>query len=432
MAALADDIIADIKARLSCIDVAQRLGIRLARQQSKADQRQAHCWNTAGHKNGDRNPSLSLWREGWKCYGCGEKGDVITLWRLKHNCDLRTALDDLAALAGVERAGSKGTWRPRIVTPLAPPQRVVEAITVPPVRAEIGARLWSIVEHTMLTEAACIWLEARGIRPHIAWRAGCRDWSWPCADKVLEVLNNYGPNELAAAGFGTVDVPFERLTPDAQWAVWFHGENKQNAQPWKAFEHALGPDPTRHGLMVPEWHPAHPGGPVSWRLRRFQPWGPRKVEAQPGSALRHLPLGLDDLASAARAGEPYSVIVCEGETDWLSTMDAAARLLERAPDAGRIVALGYCAMSSNWPDLKGLAVTLAGARRVVVGFDRGHGEQPAGLKRARDIRDAIDRAAGQERTNAILKVRLTREGRDLADLHRADELVDWLADKLEV
>jgi hypothetical protein len=89
-------------------------------------------------------------------------------------------------------------------------------------------------------------------------------------------------------------------------------------------------------------------------------------------------------------------------------------------------------MSSNWPDLKGLAVTLAGARRVVVGFDEGHGEQPAGLKRARDIRDSLATAVGRERTKELLKVRLTREGRDLADLHRAGELVDWLADRLEV
>jgi phage/plasmid-associated DNA primase len=35
-----------------------------------------HCFNTSGHKNGDANPSLQIWDDGFKCYGCGISGDI--------------------------------------------------------------------------------------------------------------------------------------------------------------------------------------------------------------------------------------------------------------------------------------------------------------------------------------------------------------------
>jgi phage/plasmid-associated DNA primase len=34
------------------------------------------CFNTSGHKNGDANPSLQIWEDGFKCHGCGIKGDI--------------------------------------------------------------------------------------------------------------------------------------------------------------------------------------------------------------------------------------------------------------------------------------------------------------------------------------------------------------------
>jgi len=440
VAALADDTIEQIKARLSCIDVAQHLGVRLSARPGKADQRQAHCWNTAGHKNGDRNPSLSLWREGWKCHGCGEKGDVLKLWERVRRVDFKTALDELASLAGVERAGSKGTWRPRIVPPPAAPQtqhRAVDVISVPAVRAEIGARLWRIVEPLELTPGARRWLTARDIRPEAAHALGCRDWH-PAADEVRAVLASYNSEDRVLAGFSSnLD---DTRTPDQQVDDWWHERpSPARSIAWKPLLKALGADEARHGLMVPEWHLEHPDGPVSWRLRPYQPWGKRKTEAQPGSALRHLPLGLDLLAQCAAhdedsgGQEPFVVVVCEGETDWLATFDASQRLLDRAPGAPYVVPIGYCAMSSPWPDsIPYLTELLTRARRVVVGFDEGHGEEPNGLKRARDIRNSIARAAGRERAKELLKVRLTREGRDLADMHRAGELVDWLAERLEV
>jgi hypothetical protein len=41
-----------------------------------------HCFNTGGHKNGDANPSLQLWDNGFKCYGCGIHGDIYDAARI--------------------------------------------------------------------------------------------------------------------------------------------------------------------------------------------------------------------------------------------------------------------------------------------------------------------------------------------------------------
>jgi phage/plasmid-associated DNA primase len=35
-----------------------------------------HCFNAAGHKHGDANPSLQIFDDSYKCYGCGIQGDV--------------------------------------------------------------------------------------------------------------------------------------------------------------------------------------------------------------------------------------------------------------------------------------------------------------------------------------------------------------------
>ena len=42
-----------------------------------------HCFNKAGHVNGDRNPSLSIRNDTglYNCFGCGEQGNFQTFWR---------------------------------------------------------------------------------------------------------------------------------------------------------------------------------------------------------------------------------------------------------------------------------------------------------------------------------------------------------------
>lgn len=53
----------------NCREIARRLGLELNRQNK------ARCFLHAG----DKNPSLMVYADGWKCFGCGEHGDAVDL-----------------------------------------------------------------------------------------------------------------------------------------------------------------------------------------------------------------------------------------------------------------------------------------------------------------------------------------------------------------
>ena len=55
--------------REDCCTVARRLGLDLNRQDK------VRCFLHAG----DKNPSLQIYADGWKCFGCGEHGDAVDL-----------------------------------------------------------------------------------------------------------------------------------------------------------------------------------------------------------------------------------------------------------------------------------------------------------------------------------------------------------------
>jgi len=65
--------------------------------------RQARCYNSAGHKHGDRNFSLGLdvRRNSYKCFACGEGGSVIDLYMAVRRVELPEAIKDLTSMAGL-------------------------------------------------------------------------------------------------------------------------------------------------------------------------------------------------------------------------------------------------------------------------------------------------------------------------------------------
>ena len=81
----------ELKSRLNITQVAEYLGI-------VRKGRSWHCFNTAFHAHGDRNPSLSISeRDGlFNCFACGVKGDVIHLWMEVRNVTFQIALEELA------------------------------------------------------------------------------------------------------------------------------------------------------------------------------------------------------------------------------------------------------------------------------------------------------------------------------------------------
>lgn len=49
------------------------------------------------------NLSVNLKTGIYNCYACPAKGNIFTFYQTRHNCDFKTALHDLARLAGIDQ-----------------------------------------------------------------------------------------------------------------------------------------------------------------------------------------------------------------------------------------------------------------------------------------------------------------------------------------
>ncbi len=60
----------------------------------------------------DRTPSMSVYttEQRFKCFGCGEHGDVLDLARLAEGCELHEAMVLLSTRYGVELPGRPDSW----------------------------------------------------------------------------------------------------------------------------------------------------------------------------------------------------------------------------------------------------------------------------------------------------------------------------------
>jgi len=242
------------------------------------------------------------------------------------------------------------------------------------------ARLWENgrlgVAPTDAPQAA-EWLRSRDIPPPVADAYGCADWSLDLAfgdlQKQLRAFGEkHGMRELHAAGMVNED-------GDPWW-------------PLRAFQQG---NDDEYGLTVPVWHPDHPEAPVAVRWRTYSPDAYRKAYQQPSGPgrFRQPPLGLcepppstqleinetwvnalpyEQADSVELDGRwrpvgtypgPYAVVLCEGETDWLSVAAAALELEAEI----RIVPVGITAKSAALSDTTLDAI--AGADHVHVALD---------------------------------------------------------------
>jgi|MDSZ01.2.fsa_nt_gb hypothetical protein len=411
----------DVRERLDCRQIAEKYGVRFRNRSS--EWWLAHCFNSEAHAHGDRNPSLSIGPQGYKCFSanCAISGDVFGMIAYFENLEPREQFEKVfaiaAEIAGIEtarnsaptrsehessgysqnysgggsyRSGSKKPWkkkkhrsatghvrvRPSWQTPgLSGPPPLAELFPgmhdepfhLDPrhVRLEIMQAIWELVRPLDLTGEACKWLESRGIRPEIAHAYGCRDWR-PVAKDLLEVFASYSEQDLIESGL-------QRQDPD-----------KDRLKRWCGLRDLDGEDWAR-GLAVPIVHPGWPIAPLAWRWRLYNPFKMRsgqtfKALAQYSGepSLPSLPLGLappsaDALLRVAKwpsicedSDAPrYAVVLSEGEPDWLSVADVAANL---ATDL-YVVSVGLVAMSHGYPTSHvGL---LEDAERVVCVMDKG-------------------------------------------------------------
>ena len=96
-----------LKARIDVCNLAHRLGVHVL-----ANDRDAHCFNAGAHRNGDRNPSMRLFEDGYKCYGCGIKGDAIDMVKAIRRIGFREAVEYLQNLARGSCLGDRATREP--------------------------------------------------------------------------------------------------------------------------------------------------------------------------------------------------------------------------------------------------------------------------------------------------------------------------------
>lgn len=397
----------DIKARADCREVARAKGARIKR--ANGDTLVAHCWHPEAHNNGDANPSMSIGRGGFKCFGCGASGDVITLAMELDGADFKTARDTLAAELGISdsyqrpprtRRAPKITRRPAGVSLEATPRRRLDPVNE--TRAEVWGRIWEALVFSAQPDAPKQWAESRGISWQAATLASVRDPT-DAAAEIVGILRDYTLTEHKAAG--TVN---------------------QDGKPWHPLrivkEIASGDRAAADGAFIPMWSPPYGSAPVGMRYRLYEPWanGPKSLAQFSGAPI--LPLGLDKLDMMPQLGEPFSVLICEGETDWLAAQDAMRALGHPA------ACLAHCMMSKPWAEA--WTRLIAGAEsvgRVLVLFDRGPGDRPNGVERAREIAKQLAAIRGADWTRARLSIELTDEGgEDLADLHKKGDLTPLL------
>jgi len=97
-----NDFYSELKSKNNIIEVAYSLGY--------SGKRSGSCYQGDCPKHGSSNEScFVIWPgiQGWKCYHCGEKGDVIDLVMLFKKCDHKTAVNFLADRAGIPYWGGK-------------------------------------------------------------------------------------------------------------------------------------------------------------------------------------------------------------------------------------------------------------------------------------------------------------------------------------
>lgn len=310
----------EIKQRVDCRVLAEALGLRVVR-----GGRAAHCFNGDAHSHGDRNPSLGLWSQGWKCYGCGLSGDAISLVCHIRRVDFSEALTWLASWLGLS-----------CPTPLrrSPP---------PPPPADPAPRRLPLHEVTTVWEHCVPVTEDPEVGSFL--EARCLD---PTRTAAFDLARALPSNENALPG----------------WA-------RKSRVPW----HEAG-----YRLILPVYGAAGTMESLRarWCLTSRPPERWPKGLAPGGASVRGLVMA-NHLARTMLGGalpRPIRLVVAEGEPDFLTW---ATRLDPNS--AGAIAVVGV--VSGSWT--QELADLVPNESRVIIRTDH----DPAGDTYAERIRTTL-------------------------------------------
>lgn len=349
--------------------------------------------------HGGKGPNLciSINKGLWHCKACDARGDVFGLVQQARGVSFLEARQWLASFLGIRL---DDTERAHEARPMVP--RVSVSTWRPPavdVAAGFMRDLWATVAEAPWSAPTSRWLsDVRGIEPDAAYLTGCRDWS--AVRHEVAALANAQPDEVLEA------------------AGWL-----REGRAHMAVRGVMRGEPL---VAVPVWRRGD-AFPVRWRWRWISPPQGVAKSVQPyacGVATDLLGVAVPPplegaVCRMARLGDGTPgariAVLVEGEPDWWSSIEALD---------GRAVVLGVCGSPSEWrrewPRMRDLRRD--GVERVVVCVHRGEARNGLGHG------EVFARAVAAECSAAGLGTpvrRLPAEGRDLADIHKAGELVGW-------
>lgn len=330
------------------------------------------------------NPAKGLWH----CFGCGAGGDAI---------EFLMRLDGISFKKAVEALGGEiDTRREDAFVPVAP------AVDPRP----LLSALWEMVSGASWSAEVADYLSSRSIEPDAAWVVGCRDWSRAALSRWGEPL-----------GFEKIGKLIRSYPAEVQEAAGLAQGDKLWSPLWRR----------ELGVAVPVWRLGE-AYPWRWRWRTIAPreGAPKSLSCYSnGAAVDFLGAGLPvrlglggvvaDDCYDVRAPGGSTLVLCEGEPDWLSAvqaLDGAARAMA--------VCGGPRKWRDGWPTL--YALRAHGVEHILVCVHEGlavDGQVGHGMALAEDIAvRAVD-------VGITVRAALPSEGYDLNDMHRDGQLVDW-------
>jgi hypothetical protein len=273
-----------------------------------------HCFNPTGHRNGDKTPSLAIYKDHFKCFGCGISGDVFTLLEMVRGYSFKEALTHLRP--SHQRYSNHLKYKDNSMTKF----RVVQPPKKPEVKPEpekalyehkdyLGfmEKLWQLLSPTTLSQQALEWLASRSLSSEVAYQYGCREFP-AIREALFPVL---AQTNLVNLGLAT------QQNPDQ---LWF---------PMRKLD-------SFEMLAIPCWSPRY-SFPIQWRCRLYKPWdqGKMKVFAQPSVLGGVEPLGMKGYLSRK------TILICEGEPDFFTLKQTVSP---------NVSVIGICSVAQGWKE----------------------------------------------------------------------------------
>ena len=338
-----------------------------------------HCFNKDHHRNGDANPSLVIYKDFFKCFGCGIKGDLFELLNITLNLDFKQSIEFL-----------KSDIKTR--AKYSPPQPV-KALSLKFNPSEDSLKFmyefWNILKETLLSDSAKNWLESRGITCATAYKIGCREISSsPLAIKRL-VSYSFDPSSVGFAH------------PTNKNKLWFPLQNLNH--------HTC--------LLFPSWSLGYEF-PIQWRCRLYKNWniaGKTIKSLAQYSSGKIIPLGM-------KKSDSKITIICEGEPDFLSLNQVSSDLFGKVPS---INIIGTCAISQGWQSE--WTSSLINSQKIVVAVHDNHEGKSFAAKVARNI---VQAKGIEFARNNVFRM-LFDEKDDANDFHQRGMLNEWLINLLK-